>query len=190
METALTLCLGVGLAAACGFRIFVPLLVMSLAANSGHLQLAGGFSWIASRPALAVFAVATVVEIAAYYVPWLDHLLDLAAGPTAVVAGIVVTASTVSTTNPLLHWTLAVIAGGGASAVVQGGTTLVRHVSTFGTLGLGNPIVATVEAGSSVLLSVLALLLPVLAAALVALTIVAVVTLFVRWRSRPRPLPA
>ena len=40
METALSLFLGVGLSAACGFRVFVPLLVMSLAARTGHLTLA------------------------------------------------------------------------------------------------------------------------------------------------------
>src|SRR5947207_9549521 len=98
LETLLSVCLGIGLAAACGFRIFVPLLVTSLAAQTGHLTLAGGFQWIGTRPALVAFAVATVLEILAYYVPWIDNLLDVIAGPAAVTAGIVVTASVVTHT--------------------------------------------------------------------------------------------
>src|SRR5262249_3182890 len=85
LETLFSVGLGIGLAAACGFRVFVPLLITSLAANTGHLHLAGGFSWIATKPALIAFAVATVVEILAYYVPWIDNLLDTLAGPAAVV---------------------------------------------------------------------------------------------------------
>ena len=109
MDLVLSACLGIGLAAACGFRIFVPLLVMSIAHQSGHLGLASGFEWIGSRPALVAFAVATLLEVLAYYVPWLDHLLDTAAVPIAIVAGVVVTASVVTDVSPMLRWSLAVI---------------------------------------------------------------------------------
>jgi hypothetical protein len=185
MDLLLSACLGIGLAAACGFRIFVPLLVMSIAAQGGHLGLAGGFEWIGTRPALIAFAVATVLEVLAYYVPWLDHLLDTAAVPIAVVAGVVVTASVVTDVSPLLRWSLAVIAGGGAAGVVQATTTALRHVSTVTTLGFGNPVVATAEAGGSVLLSVMSLLAPVLAAALFATGIVLVSSFVLRrWQRR------
>src|SRR5260370_32245357 len=87
METLLAASLGIGLSAACGFRVFVPLLVMSIASFSGHLTLAPGFQWIGSYPALITFSVATVVEIGGYYIPWVDHLLDTLATPAASVPG-------------------------------------------------------------------------------------------------------
>jgi hypothetical protein len=186
METLLSLCLGIGLAAACGFRIFAPLLVMSIAANTGHLALAGGFDWIGSRPALIAFAAATVLEVLAYYVPWLDNLLDTAAVPIAVVAGVVVTASVVTDVSPLLRWTLAAVAGGGAAGATQSLSTLVRSVSSFTTGGIGNPVVATAEAGGSLALSAMSLLAPLIAvASLVVIGIVLAVVLL-RWRGQQR----
>ena len=187
MDLLLSACLGIGLAAACGFRIFVPLLVMSIAADSGHLGLAGGFEWIGTRPALIAFAVATLLEVLAYYVPWLDHLLDTAAVPIAIVAGVVVTASVVTDVSPLLRWSLAVIAGGGAAATTQAVTTGLRHLSTFTTMGLGNPVVATAEAGGSLALTLLAVVAPLMAAAALATLVVLAVALLLR-RRRARAL--
>jgi hypothetical protein len=180
MEIVLEIMLGIALAAACGFRVFVPMLVISIAALSGHLQLSGGFEWLGTWPALVVFAVATVLEIAAYYIPWLDHLFDSVAGPAAVVAGIVAASSVMHGMEPWLKWTLAVIAGGGAAGIVQGLTTVTRLASTATTGGLGNPVVATGEAAGAVGLSVLAVALPV--AAFCAVMIVLFLT--VRWGVR------
>lgn len=163
MEWVLSAVIGVGLAAACGFRVFVPPLVLSVAALSGHLHLAHGFEWMGTWPALAAFAVATALEIAAYYIPWLDNLLDTAATPIAVVAGIVMAASCVSDVSPLLKWTLAIIAGGGAAGIVQVLTVKTRALSSFFTGGLANWVVSTLEAAFSTLLSVLVVLIPILA---------------------------
>jgi Domain of unknown function (DUF4126) len=169
METTiLSICLGIGLSAACGFRVFVPLLVMNLASLSGHLALSHGFEWIGSYPALIAFSVATVVEIAGYYIPWLDHLLDTIATPAAIIAGTIVTASMVSGMSPFLKWTLAVIAGGGAAGLVQGATVITRGASTVATGGLANPLFATIELGGAVLTSVMTLVAPVLAVLLLA----------------------
>ena len=88
MEAVLSVCMGLGLSAACGLRVFLPLLVMNLAARAGWLGLSPGFEWIGETPALIAFGVATAVEIAAYYVPWLDNLLDVVSSPAAVVAGV------------------------------------------------------------------------------------------------------
>jgi len=162
MDTLLSALIGIGLAAACGFRVFVPLLVLSLAARSGEMTLAHGFAWIGSKPALIAFAVATGVEIAGYYIPWVDHLLDTIATPTAVVAGVLVTASSLGHTSPFLQWSLALLAGGGTAAVFQGLTAAARGISTVTTGGLGNSVVSTVEAGGSALLSVLSITVPVL----------------------------
>jgi Domain of unknown function (DUF4126) len=162
METFLSICLGIGLSAACGFRVFVPMLALSLGSMSGHLTLAHGFEWVGTYPALLAFAVATVVEIAAYYVPWLDHCLDTLATPAAVVAGAVITASLVTDMSPWLRWSLAIIAGGGAAGVVQGTTVLSRGASLATTGGLANPVVATFELVGAVVTSILAILAPVL----------------------------
>jgi hypothetical protein len=163
METLLAISLGIGLSAACGFRVFVPLLVMSVASISGHLTLAHGFEWIGSYPALVTFSAATCAEIAGYYIPWVDHLLDTVATPAAIIAGTVTTAAMVGDMSPLLKWTLAAIAGGGVAGVVQGATVLVRGVSTATTGGLGNPFFATIELGGALFTSILAVLAPLLA---------------------------
>jgi hypothetical protein len=170
VETVLSILIGLGLAAACGFRVFVPLLIMSLASRAGvgHLALSPGFLWIGSTPALLSFAVATVLEIAGYYIPWLDNLLDTIATPAAVVAGIVVTASAMTTdVSPFLKWSLAVVAGGGTTAAFQGITSVTRHISSFTTGGLANPVLATAEAGGAAMLSVLAITVPLIAFLLV-----------------------
>lgn len=169
METLLGILLGLGLAAACGFRVFVPLLVMSIAsrAGAGYLELGQGFAWIGSTPALITFSAATLMEIAGYYIPWVDNLLDAVATPTAIVAGILVTASAVTDVDPFLRWTLAIVGGGGTAATFQGITATARQVSSFTTGGLGNPVIATIEAGSSALLSVLAIVMPIFAMLLI-----------------------
>jgi hypothetical protein len=170
MELLLSLCIGVGLSAACGFRVFVPLLIMSIAAKTGHLTLVPAFQWIGSDIALWTFAIATILEIGAYYIPLLHHVLDVIATPVAIIAGIIITASMVGGLDPFLKWTLAVIAGGGAAGLVHGATAVTRGASTATTGGLANPIFATIELGSSFLTSVLAVIAPV--AAIVFLTLI------------------
>lgn len=167
METLLALCAAVGLSAACGFRVFVPLLVVSIAERSGHAGLAPAFQWLGSDAALITFGTATALEIGGYYVPWMDNLLDSVATPAAVIAGTVITASMMTDVSPFLRWTMAAIAGGGVAGAVQGSTVLVRGASSLGTGGLANPIFATVELGASLVSSLLALFAPLLAILLV-----------------------
>ena len=73
MEIFLSICVGVGLSAACGFRVFVPLLGLSIAAKLGMVHLGASFAWAGSTTAIVAFGVATVAEIAAYYIPWVDR---------------------------------------------------------------------------------------------------------------------
>jgi hypothetical protein len=179
METAISLLVGIGLSAACGFRVFVPLLAVSLASHTGHLSLASGFAWMGSNPALIAFGVATVLEVAGYYVPWVDNFLDGLAGPAAVIAGTLVTASLVTEMSPFLRWSLAVIAGGGMAGLVQGATSVARGASTLSTGGLANPLLATAELGGSVITSLVAILVP-------AMVVLLVVGLIGWWCLRPR----
>jgi len=169
MELLLSVCIGLGLSAACGFRIFVPLLVTSIAAHSGHLNLASSFQWIGSPAALTAFSIATALEIGGYYIPWVDHFLDTVATPAAVVAGTVVTASMVTDVSPFLKWSLAVVAGGGVAGVVQATTVLARGLSLAGTGGLGNPVIATAELGGSILTAIAAVIAPFFALGLIVL---------------------
>ena len=176
MEIVSSVGLGVGLAAACGFRVFLPVLVMGLAARTGLLELTDGFEWMAGTAALSTVAVAMACEMGAYYIPWLDNLLDTVAMPAAVTAGTVVAAANVETATPLLSWSVAAVTGGGAAAVVQAGTTLLRGASTLATAGLGNAVVSTAENGAAVGLSLLALTVPMLAMAAVLVLVFVVVT--------------
>lgn len=163
METITSILLGIGLSAATGFRIFVPFLVASIASITGYLPLSSSFEWIGTYPALIAFGVATVLEIGAYYIPWFDNLLDTIATPAAFIAGAILMVAVVSGLPPLAKWALAIIAGSGAAGIVQTGTTVTRAASSTTTGGLANPVVSTVEAGTSFGLSLLAILLPVVA---------------------------
>jgi len=173
METWLSVAAGVGLAAACGFRVFVPLLILSLAAWSGHLALAPGTWWLGTLPALIALGTATVLEVAAYFVPWMDHALDVLATPTALVAGVLAAASVMGDLPPIVRWFVAIVAGGGSAGLVQGATTLLRLKSTALTGGLANPAVATLELLGATLTALLALFLPL--ACLLTLLLVCVV---------------
>ena len=173
LQTFLSICLGIGLSAACGFRIFVPLLCLSIASLTGYVQLDSSFAWIGTTPALIAFAVATVVEIGAYYIPLVDNFLDAIAVPVAGAAGICVAALVMTNVDPFWRWTLAIIAGGGMATSTQLATTKLRMLSTTTTAGLGNPVLATIEAIVAAILSGVAVLWPVAALilALVLLTV-------------------
>jgi len=188
MDLLSSIVIGIGLAAACGFRVFVPLLVMSIASQAGQLTLAPELQWIGSYPALFAFATATALEIAGYYVPWVDNLLDSIATPAAMVAGTVAVGGVVTDLDPFLKWALAIVAGGGTAGAVQGVTVLARGASSLTTGGLGNPLVSSAEAGGSVATAGLALLLPWLALALIVMFLIGAGTFLLR-RRRQLPPP-
>jgi hypothetical protein len=170
MESVLSIALGIGLAAAAGFRIFVPLLVAGLAARSGFIPLTDGFQWLASTPALLTLGTAAVFEVLAYYIPGVDHLLDLIAGPAAMGAGVVASASVMADIPPAVMWPVAIIAGGGIAGLTKGGTALLRAKSGVMTAGLANPVVATVETIGATGIAILAVAVPLLClAAIIAL---------------------
>ncbi len=178
METILGLCIGVGLSAACGFRVFVPLLVMSIATMMGWFEPSKGFEWLALPSVCLALAVATVCEVAAYYIPWVDNALDTVATPAAMIAGTLTTMAVSSgEMSQFAGWAAAIIVGGGTAGVVQMSTVAARGVSTATTGGLGNFVVATGEWIGAILLSVSALLVP----ALVAIVVVIAVILAIRW---------
>ena len=187
MDIVLSILVGVSLAAACGFRVFVPMLVLCIAVRAGAVSLNPSLAFLASTPALVCFSVATVAEILAYKIPWVDNALDTIASPASVVAGTLVVASQFTFTGSngdLLKWGLAAIVGGGAAGAVQATTVVGRGASTLLTGGIGNPVYATIESTTSVVLSILAIVVPVLAGLLVIGVLALAVVVFLRWRAR------
>jgi hypothetical protein len=168
-DLILSVALGIGLAAATGFRLFLPLLVLSGAAYTGHVSLSESFAWLATPAALVMLGTAALIEIAAFYIPGVDNLLDTLATPGAVVAGTIASAAVMTDVPPMVKWTTAVIAGGGVAGITQGLTAMLRAKSTVFTGGLGNPVVATAELGGASLISLLALAAPLAALAIVVL---------------------
>ncbi|HEY9874743.1 MAG TPA: DUF4126 domain-containing protein [Candidatus Obscuribacterales bacterium] len=191
LHTLIEILLGISLSAASGFRVFVPLLTLSAAAVFGHIDLPTNFDWIENPQALAVFAVASTLEIGGYFIPWFDHFLDIAATPASILVGTIVTAALAPDMNPLAQWTLALVAGGGTAGITKGLMNLVRATSTATSGGLGNPIVATVELVLAIVLSVLAVTLPLVAGiAVIGLLAIAISRLWQFFsRFRPSKLP-
>lgn len=164
----LGLALGLGLSASAGFRVFVPLLVASIAAKLGIIDLGQNFQWMASTPALVAFATATVAEIIGYYIPFVDNILDSITTPSSVIAGTLLTASVLTPElDPMLKWGLGIIVGGGSAGIVQAGTALTRATSTVTTAGVGNPVVATAEHGLSFAGSILSIVMPFVIAGII-----------------------
>lgn len=157
-----SIALGIGLAAATGFRVFIPLLVAGLAARAGWVPLIDSFAWLQSTPALVALGTAAVLEIFAFYIPGLDHLLDVLAGPLAVIAGVLASASVMVDMPPEVRWPIAVIAGGGVAALTKGAAAVLRAKSAVVTGGLGNPVVSTAETASAATVSILAIVAPVI----------------------------
>lgn len=176
--------LGIGLAAATGFRVFLPLFALSLAAHFDWWTLNDHWEWLGSYAALAALGVAMLAELLAYYIPWVDNALDTVAVPLAGIAGTAVMVATMADVSPLITWALAIIAGGGTAAVVKGATASTRLGSSVSTAGLGNPIVSTIETFGAVVMSILSFIAPVLAG--VAALVILISLFWVYRKLRPR----
>ena len=175
VQILLSLSLGLGLAAACGFRVFIPPLMMGVGSRLDLYKLEGSFVWVDDTWAIAIFAVATLLEIGGYFIPWIDNLLDAVATPAAIIGGIFVTsASLEGEQDSSAQWTLSVIAGGSVSGVIQLGTVATRAISTGTTGGLANPIISLLEAVASILCILISLFL---------VAIIPIVIIFLIWKS-------
>lgn len=188
IEMLLSICLGVGLAASAGFRVFIPLFILSLASFFGFIPLSESWQWVASTPALIILGVASVVESISYLVPFVDNALDSLAIPLAGIAGTLVMASTLTDLSPALTWALAIVAGGGAATTIQGVTTATRAVSSATTAGVANPVVSVAETGTAIGLSVLSIFAPILAIIAAGLLIISIVWFAVKAKRKSKML--
>ncbi|MEG3657014.1 DUF4126 domain-containing protein [Arenibacter palladensis] len=183
-DTILSIFLGIGLAASAGFRIFLPLFALSLAAYFDVWQLNENWEWVGSMAAIITFGVATMVEVLAYFIPWLDNLLDSFAIPIAALAGTAVMVSTVSNLDPVITWTLAIIAGGGTATAIKGASATGRLASTATTGGTANPVIGLVETGTAAVVTTASIFAPILAAFLVLIILIIIYRLYRKIRPR------
>lgn len=183
-ETIISIFLGVGLAASVGFRVFLPLFALSLAAYFNVWELNESWQWIGGMPALITLGVASLVEIFAYFIPWVDNLLDSIAIPLAAIAGTTVMVSTVANLDPVVTWSLAIIAGGGTATAIKGAGATGRLASTTTTGGLANPVVSTVETATAVVVSTASIFAPILAAVLVAVILAIIFSIYRKLRPK------
>lgn len=133
----------------------------------GWMQVGEDWNWVASPVAMWTLGAASIIEIGAYYIPWLDNALDSISVPLATVAGTLVMAGVLLDFDPVATWALAIISGGGTAASMAALTTGTRAVSTTTTGGLANPILSTAEAGGSILLTLTSIFLPIVAGVIV-----------------------
>lgn len=184
----ISLLMGLGLSASSGFRVFVPLLVASIATKMGILQLGDGFQWMGSTPAIIAFAAATLFEIGGYYIPFVDNVLDTITTPASVIAGTLLTASAIlPDIDPMLKWGLGIVVGGGSAGIIQAGTALTRATSTATTAGTANPIVATVEHIFSIVGSILSLVIPFIIAGIVCVVMLVFLFFVIRYFKKRIP---
>ena len=184
LQILIQVMLGIALSAVCGYRIFVPFLAMGIAGMAGYIQFADGFAWISSWPALLVFGVATILEIAAYFIPHIDNILNAIALPAGAVAGIIVAASVISDMDPMLKWTLAIIAGGGAATVTGLLSNGVHQLSTAVSAGFANPVVSGAESVGTVAASVISIAMPIVGVALFVMVVVVSIVFIKRIRKK------
>lgn len=170
-ETILSFLLGIGLSAAVGFRVFVPMLVVSLASMAGVIHLAPGFQWMGTPIAALVFAVATLIELLGFLIPWVSNALDSIATPAATVAGVIMMAAVLTDMHPVARWALAIIAGGGVALTVQGATVVTRAVAAGSTGGAASPIVALLEAIGALVVTITTIVIPVIMGVLVLIVV-------------------
>lgn len=185
-ETIISIFLGIGLAASVGFRVFLPLFALSLAAYFNIWELNDSWQWIGSLAAVVALGVATVIEVFAYFIPWVDNALDSVAVPLAAIAGTAVMVSTVANLDPVVTWSLAIIAGGGTATAIKGAGAAGRLASSATTGGIANPIVSTLETGTAVVVSIASIFAPFLAAVLVCVILFIIFRIYRKLRPKPR----
>lgn len=180
-ENIIAICLGIGLSASCGFRVFVPLLMTALATRFHWVAAPENFEWLHSWPAIITFGTASVVEILGYYIPVVDHVLDLIASPLALVAGALLAATFIPVPDPMVRWIAGIIVGAGGAGTIQAGSVFMRLLSGKATLAAANPVVSTGENTAAIGGSLLSFFSPVLAAVAFGLLIVWILLRLRKW---------
>jgi hypothetical protein len=188
-EIVRAVALAIALAACAGLRAWLPLLLAGALFRFDILHLGEAWAFLGSNTALLLFGLATAIEIAGDKIPAVDHTLDTISTVIRPVAGSVLAASAMGfVDDPLVALALGVVIGAPTALVPHALKSGLRAASSAFTLGLANPIVSLIEDVLTVLLFVLAVLIP-LALAVILLVVGALVVrrMVVRRRAVPRP---
>lgn len=185
---------GTGLAASAGLNAYIPLLLMGMLARFTDLvDLPSGWTWLSNGWVLLILGILLAIEMVADKVPVVDHVNDVVqtvvrptAGGLAFGAGS--SAQTVTVSDPgsffSSHQWIPIASGVLIALCVHTFKAAARPVVNVSTAGMGAPVVSTAEDLSSGLLSLLALLVPVLVLIGVALLAWAAVQIMRRRRQR------
>lgn len=187
LEVLPVIALAIALSACAGLRAWLPLLLAGGLARAGLLQLGPTFDFLSGNKALALFALATLVEIVGDKVPAVDHALDALSTVLRPAAATLLAASVLGrVSDPLVAWVLGLVVGAPTSLVPHLAKSGLRLASTALTAGLANPVVSLVEDVSTLVLFAVAVVAPLVVCALVALTLL----LLARRVARPRAVTA
>ena len=192
-STFLAILTGLGLSAACGFQVFIPPLIVSIAALTGNLELTEGLAWLGEWPSLIALSIAAVLDSIAHKVRAIDKMLNRVEAPLVAVAGTILSASMVTDMDPLLQWGLAAIVGGGSSEAIHLSKSFIKSPLSMGSSdglttfsiaegvaeevafsGLTLPV-SIAEDATATALPILAILFPVFTAFIVVLILVLLV---------------
>jgi hypothetical protein len=177
-----SVCAAFGLSAAAGLNAWLPLFGAALAQRLDLVDLAQPFDDLSGTGALLVLAVLTIADFVGDKVPAVDSFLHAVGTIIAPVSGAALfTGQTGADTD--LPTLAAIVLGGSVAASIHAGRATIRPISTVGTAGMANPLLSLIEDAGSLVLTLAAFLVPVLALLGV---IALVVLILVLWRRRRR----
>ena len=160
-ETFLAILTGLGLSVACGFRVFIPPLVVSIAAQTGNLELTESFQWLGEWPTLIALSIATVGDVIAHEFPVVDDVLNVVEAPLVPIAATILSVSLLTDMDPLLKWGLAAIAGGGSAGALHVARSFLKSLLNASTAGVSTPVVSLVEDAAALVTPILVILAPI-----------------------------
>ena len=174
-----------GLSGAAGLNAWIPLLAVGLLGRAGQLELADGYDWLESTPALIALGAAFVLDFVGDKVPAVDSLLHAAGTVVHPAAGAIVFAGPTELPTDAPSIVLFAL-GAGVAGSLHATRATVRPVSTTMTAGAGNPALSLGEDIVSAVLSVVAVLVPILGAICLLVVVVVAVLLWRRVRRSRR----
>jgi hypothetical protein len=176
-----------GLSTASGLNAYVPLLTLGLLARFTNLvHLNSPYDVLTHPVVLAVLAVLALLDFIADKIPAVDHALHLVGLLIHPIAGAILflaASSDAGAVHPVLAAVCGLLLGGATHAARM----TARPAATVTTAGAANPAVSFLEDVVSLLLSVLAVVVPILAALLILFLAGGLFLFFRRWRRRGRP---
>lgn len=180
-------CLGIGLSAACGIRMFLPLLLIAVNQKFHLLETSYYVDWLDSNLALIILITATLIEISAYYIPLIDHILDVVNVPLVFVAGLLSMASILPDMPLYMDKILGLIVGGSTAVTINGLVGIGRLKSTTLSAGTTNPFYATIENIMTIVITILSFVIPVIIGIIVILIVTSSFKRFKDFFRKPLP---